>query len=86
MDLIRQFYIVCFVDILINEVTFHKNAALCQSNNTNNNLTSVALESSGARAQTRNKTKSLIIFKSWGHTWVIISLRGCRLFKVKKQF
>ena len=38
-----------------------------------NNITSnIALKSSGARAQKRNKTKSLIIFKSRGHTGVII--------------
>ena len=50
------------------------------------NITSIALKSSGARAQKRNKTKSLIIFKSRGHAGVIISLRGRRLFKVEKQF
>ena len=32
----------------------------------------MALKCSEARAQKRNKTKSLIIFKSRGHTWVII--------------
>ena len=46
--------------------------------------TSTALKSSGTtRAQKRNKTKLLIIFKSRGHTGVI-SLRGRRLFKVEK--
>ena len=35
----------------------------------NNNITSIALKSSGARAQKRNKTKSLNIFKSRGHTY-----------------
>ena len=40
----------------------------------------------GARAQKRNKTKSLIIFKSRGHAGVIISVRVHRLFKVEKQF
>ena len=49
-------------------------------------VTSIALKSSVARAQKRNKTKSLIIFKSRGHAGIIISLRGCRLFKVEKQF
>ena len=56
------------------------------NNNTNNSRTSTALQSSGTRARKRNKTKSLIIFKSQGHTGVIISLRGRRLFKVEKQF
>ena len=58
------------------------------NNNTNNdnNITSMALKSSEARAQKRNKTKSVIIFKSRGHTGVIISLRGRRLFKGEKQF
>ena len=32
-----------------------------------NDITSIALKSSGARAQKRNKTKSVIIFKSRGH-------------------
>ena len=36
--------------------------------NNNNNITSMALKSSEARAQKRNKTKSVIIFKSRGHT------------------
>ena len=40
----------------------------------------------GARAQKRNKTKSLIISMSRGHAGVNISLRGRRLFKVEKQF
>ena len=39
-------------------------------------ITSIALKSSGALAQKRNKTKSLFIFKSRGHTGVIINLRG----------
>ena len=43
-------------------------------------------KSSGTRAQKRNKTKSLIIFKSRRNTGVIISVRGRRLFKVEKQF
>ena len=48
----------------------------------------MALKSSGARARKRNKTKSLIKFKSRGHIiiGVIISMRGRRLFKVEKQF
>ena len=33
------------------------------------NITSIALKSSGARARKRNKTKSLIIFKSRGHNY-----------------
>ena len=41
----------------------------------------MALKSSGARAQKRNKTKSLFKFKSRGHTGVIIRCRGRRLFK-----
>ena len=41
----------------------------------------MALKSSGARARKRNKTKSLIKFKSRGHIGVIISMRGRRLFK-----
>ena len=42
--------------------------------NNNNNITSMALKSSEARAQKRNKTKSVIIIlvKSRGHTGVII--------------
>ena len=51
----------------------------------NNNITSMALKSSEARAQKRNKTKSVIIFKSRGHTGVIISFKGRRLFKVEKS-
>ena len=54
----------------------------------NNNIiiiiTPIALKSSGTRARKRNKTKSLIIFKSRAHTGVIISLWGRRLFKVDK--
>ena len=46
------------------------------TNSNNNNITYIAVKSSGARAQKRNKTKSLIIFKSRGHTGAIISLRG----------
>ena len=46
----------------------------------------IALESSVTRAQMRNKTESLIKFKSRRHTGVIISLRYRRLFKVEKQF
>ena len=42
--------------------------------NNNNDITSMALKSSEARAQKRNKTKSVIIFKSRGHTGIIISL------------
>ena len=40
------------------------------------NITSMALKSSEARAQKRNKTKSVIIVKSRGHTGVIISFKG----------
>ncbi len=36
----------------------------------------MALKSSEARAQKRNKTKSVIIFMSRGHTGVIISFKG----------
>ena len=36
----------------------------------------MALKSSESRAQKRNKTKSVIIFKSRGHTGVIISVKG----------
>ena len=46
----------------------------------------MALKSSGARARKRNKTKSLIKFKSRRHLGFIISMRGRRLFKVEKQF
>ena len=46
------------------------------NNNNNNNITSMALESSEARAQKRNKTKSVIIFMSRGHTGIIISFKG----------
>ena len=65
----------------------HTNLVDVQLNNNNNsnnntNITSIALKSSGVQAQKRNKTKSLIIFKSRGHTGV----RGRRLFKVEKQF
>ena len=47
-----------------------------QSYSNNNNITSIALKSWGTRAQKRNKTKSLIIFRCRGHTGVIISLGG----------
>ena len=46
------------------------------NNNNNNDITSMALKSSEARAQKRNKTKSVIIFKSRGHTGIIISFKG----------
>ena len=46
------------------------------NNNNTNNITSMTLKSSEARAQKRNKTKSVIIFKSRGHTGVIISFKG----------
>ena len=36
----------------------------------------MALKSSEAGAQKRNKTKSVIIFKSRGHTGIIISFKG----------
>ena len=36
------------------------------NNNNNNTITSMALKSSESRAQKRNKTKSVIIFKSRG--------------------
>ena len=52
----------------------------------NNNITSTALKSSGTRAQKRNKTKSLVTFRSRGHKGVVISLMGRRLFMVEKQF
>ena len=45
-------------------------------NNNNNDITSMALKSSEARAQKRNKTKSVIIFESRGHTGIIISFKG----------
>ena len=47
------------------------------NNNTNNdnNITSMALKSSDTRAQKCNETKSVIIFKSRGHTGVVISFR-----------
>ena len=35
----------------------------------------MALKSSEARAQKRNETKSVIIFKNRGHTGVIISFK-----------
>ena len=48
----------------------------------------MALKSSEARAQKRNKTKTvgLIIFKIRGHTEVIISSKGPPTIKVEKQF
>ena len=46
----------------------------------------MALKSSGARAQKRNKTKSLFKFKSRGHTGVIIRYSGRRLFKMEINF
>ena len=46
----------------------------------------MALKSSGARAQKRNKTKPLFKFKSRGHTGVIIRCRGRRLFKMEINF
>ena len=63
-----------------------EHSAASNNNNNNNKRTSIALKSSGIRAQKRNKTKYLTIFKSRGRTGVIISLRGRRLFKVDKQF
>ena len=51
-----------------------RHAMPVHNNNNNNNITSLALKSTEARAQKRNKTKSVIIFKSRGHTGVIISL------------
>ena len=51
-----------------------KRHAMPVHNNNNNNITSLALKSTEARAQKSNKTKSVIIFKSRGHTGVIISL------------
>ena len=45
-------------------------------NNNNNDITSMALKSSEARAQKLNKTKSVIIFKSRRHTGIIISFKG----------
>ena len=56
------------------------------NNNHNTNITSMALKSPEARAQKRNKTKSVIMFKSRGYTGVIISFKGPRLFMVEKQF
>ena len=49
-----------------------------ESNNNNNiiNITSMSLKSSEARAQKRNKIKSVIIFKSRGHAGIIISFKG----------
>ena len=61
-------------------------SAYLNNDNNNNNITSMALKSSEARAQKRNKTKSVITLKSRGHTGVIISFKGRRLFKVEKQF
>ena len=55
----------------------HRGTARLLNNNNNNDITSMALKSSEARAQKRKKTKSVIIFKSRGHTGIIIS----RLFK-----
>ena len=49
---------------------------IIDNNNNNNDITSMALKSSETRAQKRNKTKSVIIFKSRGHTGIIISLKG----------
>ena len=46
------------------------------NNNNNNYITSMVLKSSEARAQKCNKTKSIIIFKSRGHTGIIISFKG----------
>ena len=51
----------------------------------NNNITSMALKSSEARAQKRNKTKSVIIFKSRGHTGVFISVKVPPTIKGKKR-
>ena len=48
-------------------------------------ITSIALKSSGARDQKRNKTKSLIIFKCQGHTGVIISLRSASYLRWKRR-
>ena len=51
---------------------------LYNNNNINNNIiiTSMVLKSSEARAQKRNKRKSVNIFKSRGHIGVIISFKG----------
>ena len=46
----------------------------------------MALKSWEARAQKRNKTKSVIIFKSGDIQGSSSVLRGRRLFKVDKQF
>ena len=46
----------------------------------------MALKSSGVRARKRNKTKSLIKFKSRGHIGVIISMRGANYLRWKSNF
>ena len=53
-----------------------------------NNITYkiMALKSSEARTQKRNKTKAVIIFKSRDIQGSSSVLRGRRLFKVEKQF
>ena len=57
-------------------IQFDEHTINNNNNNNNNNITSMALKSSEARAQKRNKTKSVIKFKSRGHTGVIISFKG----------
>ena len=64
------------VSNLVAKVCYHKK---------NEFLGLIPLKSSGDRARKRNKTKSLIKFKSRGHTGVVISMRGRRQFKVEKQ-
>ena len=58
------------------ECSSHLDSGHLENKCKNNNITSMALKSSEARAQKRNKTKSVITFKSRGHTGVIISFEG----------
>ena len=60
--------VLCQIEVKEREVVIINN-----NNNNNYNITSMALKSSEARAQKRNKTKSVIIPKSRGHTGIIIS-------------
>ena len=64
----RYFQTEQFPRVLLPAYTNNTN-----NNNNDNDITSIALKSSEARAQKRNKTKSVIIFKSRGHTGIIIS-------------
>ena len=61
-------------------------AYLNNDNNNNNNITSMALKSSEARAQKRNKTKSVITFKSGDIQGSSSVLRAADYLRWKSNF